>query len=140
MPIVHNLAIRDHLNASPMTPSPTPSNPDPAPRKRKITATARVRENADPLLPKNKKAKLAHTKATQKEVAPSSVTADSSDVEGVDLHAEDPSEIVEQAAVIVMDDSDTESESELDAAEESCEAELRKDHFNQVRSDYSYLS
>lgn len=163
-PIVHKFAIAtkrcsSYLNVPPMTPSPIPPNVNLAPHKRKITATARVRENADPLLPKNKKAKVAYTKAAPKVVALSTSTADSLPIrhrnpsmedenlpgnESQDdaLHAKDPSEIDEQNAIDVDEDttdvigiSDTESKSEpeLEVAEESCEAELSKGHF--IESD-----
>jgi hypothetical protein len=125
---------------------------DPGPsHKRKIKISARVTDNADPLLPKNKKARAeGHTKAMGKGKAvlkplPKTGKAQrrpSVEVEDVpeeaslpaSLHPKDPNCIIEPAGVVAMDvdgdDSDTveisDTEPELEAAEESCEAELSK--------------
>ena len=131
-----------------MTPSPNSSpEPNPAPRKRKITA--RVRDNADPLLLKNKKARIqakqnaikptlktnrpkARSVATRPPTRPSIAVETDGDAAGLpSLH---PMELdsIEQAVTDTIDvdkEGETEisdTEHELEAPEESCEAELSK--------------
>lgn len=144
-----------------MAPSPSPSessiapDPEPAPQKRKITASARVRENTDPLLARNKKARTETcTKAKQKVplVRPSTLNTEpvcrqeevgevpNKNGEGATLHPKDASDILGQAEVIAIDaDVDptdatmiSDSGSEPEAAEESCEAELSKNHIGEM--------
>jgi hypothetical protein len=148
-----------------MAPSPPRPDPDPAPRKRKITA--RVTENTDPLLPKNKRAKAAaegRTKAKQdsKAVKPATSKANASKAgntarlsrhhssvepdEDAGLHPKDADRVVEQAVVAVIDvDGDpsyptetSDAEPDPEAAEESCEAELGKKHFTKYFSKLTY--
>jgi hypothetical protein len=142
-----------------LSPSPSSAAPDPepAPQKRKITASAHVRENTDPLLPKNKKAHTGTetcTRAKQKVslVRPSTLNTEpvcwqeevgevpNKNGEGATLHPKDPSDILGQAEVIAIsantDPIDatviSDSGSEPEAAEESCEAELSKNHIGEI--------
>ena len=127
---------------------PTPSHNG----KRKIKISARVTDNADPLLPKNKKARTeGHMKIMGKEkvVKPRpkmgktqrrpSVEVEDVPEEGylhAGLHPKDPNHIIEPVTVGTIDvDEDpsnasavniSDTELELEAAEESCEAELSK--------------
>jgi hypothetical protein len=165
MPMYHkmenNVAATIPSTCNQMAPSPSPSpDPDPTPRKRKITA--RIRDNADPLLPRNKKARA---QAKEKAVKPSTSKADTLkarnlakaqvprnhpvDVEGAqhDKGAGlDPKDVdpIEQAVADAIDvdkvpsDATTEisdAEAEPEAAEESCEAELSKRHIYEVVSE-----
>ena len=135
-----------------LSPSPSIPDPDPAPHKCKITATARLRENANPLLPKNKRARIAapkvkQTLSTLKAQATGldpqrcqSVEDEESSNDKAEGHLKVPgSDIVDQAVVIAVDvDMDpidvteilSDSDAELKAIEESCKAELSKNIFN----------
>jgi hypothetical protein len=136
--------------AAHMSPPPTPPIPDPAnraPRKRKITA--RARDNADPLLPNNKKARVpsdAQAPAKKKTHRPKSkatlpnmaakehgkqrhhIPVDSDvDAEDEEVPDGDTADAAEDVAVAVMDvdlDPSETTDTEPEVAEESCEAEL----------------
>jgi hypothetical protein len=138
-----------------MEPSPSIPDIDLASRKRKIKLTARVTDNADPLLPKNKKAraedrpqaskqKIKPSKAAQSTGSTSKAGKATNTVQApqrrpsveIEEVPDEGDHIVKRASMQVVLDVDADPldisdvETEPEAMEESCEAELSKNFNN----------